>query len=291
MIWPKAISAAALPLAPGRAHPNLRSRPGSVRQRDRPASDLPPPARRCCAAPPLAAAETSGAAAPPPRLQLELPTAEAQATLRFAAVRAGRGKAIIVDAVAADGAAAAAGVRPGQQLLSLSDPIRAGETWPLNERVSLRYVRDAIRMRRAPYIALELSAEPLPLWDQPPQDGAALGDPSASSSDAESELLVALAADASASASSMNSMDGGSGSEGTIGERLERRQKQAAGGMTDLERRQRRRKEYFEQSSGRNDAPFFAAVAAAFLLPAVVILGVAASTGYLDSLASGWAGR
>lgn len=53
-----------------------------------------------------------------------------------------------------------AGVLRGQRLYEISDPIRADEMWVLNDRPSLRFVRDALSMRRAPTIDLVLSRMP-----------------------------------------------------------------------------------------------------------------------------------
>lgn len=79
-------------------------------------------------------------------------------------VRQGSGAAIVVAAVEPGSAAAAAGVRPGQQLLAVSDPIRRGEFWQINGQSSLRYVRQAIAMRVADTIALQLTAQPIREW-------------------------------------------------------------------------------------------------------------------------------
>jgi hypothetical protein len=38
-------------------------------------------------------------------------------------------------------------MRAGQRLLGLSDPIRNSEVWELNDRPSLGFVADALRMR------------------------------------------------------------------------------------------------------------------------------------------------
>ena len=48
----------------------------------------------------------------------------------------------------------------GQRLYEISDPIRSDEMWVLNDRPSLRFVRDALTMRRAPTIELVLSRMP-----------------------------------------------------------------------------------------------------------------------------------
>ena len=52
--------------------------------------------------------------------------------------------------------------------------------------------------------------------------------------------------------------------------------------------RVQKRKEYMERESGRNDGPFFALLFSFFVLPAAVILGIAFSSGYLDTLSEGY---
>ena len=100
----------------------------------------------------------------PPLHRLELPTEDVQSNVRLMGVRQGRGAAIVIAAVEPGSAAAAAGVRPGQQLLAVSDPIRRGEFWQINGQSSLRYVRQAISMRVADSIALQLTAQPIREW-------------------------------------------------------------------------------------------------------------------------------
>jgi hypothetical protein len=51
-------------------------------------------------------------------------------------------------------------VRPGQRLLSISDPMSSG-MWDLNDRPSVRFVRDALAMRNSDSIDLVLSRESL----------------------------------------------------------------------------------------------------------------------------------
>ncbi len=49
------------------------------------------------------------------------------------------------------------GVRPGQRLLSVSDPIRTNEDWEVGPNTSLSRVRDAIQFRRPTTINFLLS--------------------------------------------------------------------------------------------------------------------------------------
>ena len=56
------------------------------------------------------------------------------------------------------------GLRVGQKLVAISSPMQSGssgEMWDINEKPSLRFVRDAIRMRRTGSIILELTSEPV----------------------------------------------------------------------------------------------------------------------------------
>lgn len=52
--------------------------------------------------------------------------------------------------------------------------------------------------------------------------------------------------------------------------------------------RVQKRRDYMERESGRNDGPFFALLFSFFVLPAAVILAIAFSSGYLDTLAQGY---
>lgn len=97
-----------------------------------------PRARRAAAAaetprtPVVAAAKTYLGDAPPGttgnKLALELPTADLQRSVQFTALRRPRtGTAILVASVEPGSASAAAGVKPGLELLGLSDPVRVNE--------------------------------------------------------------------------------------------------------------------------------------------------------------------
>ena len=266
------------------------------------------------------------------------------------AVQQGRGTAIVVSAVDPGSQAAAAGVRVGQQLLEVSDPIRYADTWQLNERASLRYVRECIRMRRDAVMQLVLTGQPIPEWQQavaaaraaaldaqqPQQEQAA--DASTGSQDGD-DLLSAIV-NAAVSGTSSDESDSEAEAAGrplTMADKLEQRYQQqqveaAAEArlvqqqMTALQQRQARRRERLEvvspavphhwhcvwvllcvcclsttfpgldtvpsvlllppllQDDQRNDSKFFAFVAMFFMLPPLIILGVAFGTGYLDSL-------
>ena len=67
----------------------------------------------------------------------------------------------------------------GQRLYEISDPIRADEMWVLNDRPSVRFVRDALTMRRAPTIDLVLSRMPEAEPVSPPAALASAASPDA----------------------------------------------------------------------------------------------------------------
>ncbi len=50
-----------------------------------------------------------------------------------------------------------AGIRPGQQLLSISDPIRNDEVWKISIETKLSRVRDALQFRSPPTVNLQLT--------------------------------------------------------------------------------------------------------------------------------------
>ena len=85
------------------------------------------------------------------------------------------GTAIIVQQVAPGSACAAAGVRPGQQLLAISDPIRQSEVWELNGLASIKYVRQAISGRSLETLNVRLSPKPVPEWGQAVEAARAAG--------------------------------------------------------------------------------------------------------------------
>jgi hypothetical protein len=55
-----------------------------------------------------------------------------------------------------------------------------------------------------------------------------------------------------------------------------------------LRARTQKRREYMERESARNDGPFFALLLSFFVLPAAVILAIAFSSGYLDTIAESY---
>ena len=74
-------------------------------------------------------------------LRVELNTADAQASIKFVDVPNSRGQDIVLCEVQPSSAAADSGLRVGQKLLAISDPVRQNEMWQLNDRASFRFVR------------------------------------------------------------------------------------------------------------------------------------------------------
>lgn len=190
-----------------------------------------------------------------------------------------------------------AGLKSGQQLLSISDPVRYTEMWPLNDRASLRYVRDAIRYRRGDFISLVVSREPV-------QDLVTVTTISESSVDSDNDaapmastlqLIDDLASSGSESDSSFSSEAFNNNRPSTIAEKLEAEYRiandPAGRPMSDVDKRIARRKERMEIVKERNDLPFFAGLMVAFLAPALAILWAASASGYLDQLVTGSVSR
>ena len=200
----------------------------------------------------VAAGEASGA--PPPPLRVSLRTSEARASLRFAELRAGRATVVAVSAVADESEAWAAGVRPGDQLTAISDPVRPSVLWELADSASLRFVRDALRLRVSPSIELQLAP------------GAAVD-----------ALRAAQAGEARpAVPASRPGL--------TVAEALqEQYAAQDRGALpTASERRIKKREAYMEVVGQRDDTKFFASFALVVLSVPFIILAFAWANGWLS---------
>jgi hypothetical protein len=212
----------------------------------------------------------------------EIGTAGARGSLKFdLAPIPGRrdGYAVVCVEVAPGSEAAEAGIRVGMRLTAISDPIRRDGVWPVQERPSLKNIRELLRMRCADTITLEFAPwdGPVPL-PRPAADGtfavASAGSTMSSSSDGEGSAMSS--GDEAAGAVSPLMSAGSSGGE-SIGDRLARRYADAAaagGTKTALQARQQRRREAMAQSEARDDRKFLAGLALAFIAPPLVILAV-----------------
>lgn len=199
---------------------------------------------------------------------------------------------IIIKSVTPGSQASKEGILPGSKLLAISDPIRDnGPLWTLNDRASIRFVRDALRLRTSSNVTIVVTSEVVEL-----EKTLSVGSASSSSSSSTSSSCSSsdndddgsAAASTSQSTSSSLSID----RPLTIGERMELEWREKEGQIQQqksaYEKRVARRLGYFEEASGRDDSVFFAYVGAAFLLPAAGILAVAFFSGYLDKLATGY---
>lgn len=277
-----AASSSALRLTPtitwsSRSCRSCRSRNSSIRLHAT-SGDAAEGASAAAAAP----AATAAAAQPPP-LRVEIDTVGARQSIRLDVAPMGYGQAIVVVGVAGGSEAEEVGVRAGLRLTAISDPIRRSEVWRLQDRPSLKNVRELLKMRSADTIELEFVE-----WDGPlPGGGVEAGGGmmrTATSSSGSSAM-------SSTSGSVMASADGSDAAGGvpgeSIGERLAREYAAAAATgrtPTAVEQRQKRRQERMELDAARDDRPFLLGVFALFVLPPLVILLVAWQSGYLDSL-------
>lgn len=166
--------------------------------------------------------------------------------------------------------------------------VGTGGLWELNDRPSLRFVRDALRMRRHNTVEIVFEVDDVALA---PSNTLTAQAPSSASSPAN-------AASSSDSGSSVSSVDvqsptadaaSNDSTAPTIGELMAAKQAAAeAKGMrkSDVVKRMERRAAYLEQVGQRNDSPYLAGAVALFVLPSLVILGWAYFSGYLDHIYS-----
>eukprot|EP01026_Neomeris_dumetosa_P001470 TRINITY_DN10361_c0_g1_i5.p1 TRINITY_DN10361_c0_g1~~TRINITY_DN10361_c0_g1_i5.p1 ORF type:complete len:196 (+),score=26.13 TRINITY_DN10361_c0_g1_i5:22-588(+) len=91
----------------------------------------------------------------PKMLDLTLPTAEVVQRMKFGQSENGY---IVVAEVLEDSTPYLLGVRQGQKLRGVSDPIRSEQVWQLGVGSSFRFVEDAVRMRRVETIQLVLES-------------------------------------------------------------------------------------------------------------------------------------
>lgn len=192
---------------------------------------------------------------------MSLPTQDAQEALRFDVYPEGRGQAVRVSQVAAGSEAEAAGVQVGQKLRAISDPVRQGEMWTLGDAPSVRFVRDALRLRRSGVV--ELVLEELAPGEAEAAAAAAAADAAEQlrAAAARAEMDPATAATSSTldalmgtpGAAGNASVDGtaaGSGGGMTIAEKMMLQQQaaeRAKGTVGDVRRRIERRQAYLDE--------------------------------------------
>mmetsp|Transcript_33110 Transcript_33110/g.98475 ORF Transcript_33110/g.98475 Transcript_33110/m.98475 type:complete len:348 (-) Transcript_33110:757-1800(-) len=158
----------------------------------------------------------------------------------------GRGQAVVVVGVLEGSEADKVGIVPGQKVVSISDPVRPDEMWPLNDRPSLRFVKDTLAAMRSKRVKVEFSALP---------------------------LFTAADTVATSSTGTISDDEGASAPRQTAPK-------------TDVQRRIERRQAYMDQVGQRNDSTFLSVAGLLFLGPAIGILAWAYFSGYLDSMYS-----
>lgn len=86
-------------------------------------------------------------------------SSEAQADLRFVELLDGQNKILVVTAVAPGSSAEKEGVKVGQQVLAVSDPVNEGQMLSLRSKPSKMALIRAMNMRRYPEIEMEFDAD------------------------------------------------------------------------------------------------------------------------------------
>ncbi|GLI67414.1 hypothetical protein VaNZ11_011609, partial [Volvox africanus] len=245
------------------------------------------------------------------KFEITLRGVEVLQSVRLGLVPMGKGQAVVVTEVAEGSAAEQLGVRRGQKLNALSDPMRYGTMWNLEDRPSLKFVVDTFKMRRSSPIDLEfepmMSSEDMDAifgsttaartcdgsGDEAGEEGLTVASGTAAASGGDSgsgsRALDMSPDNALGSLSSIDQLLGsgsGSGSDGeneTIGDRLAAKyaaQQRARIAVNEVQKRIDRRKAYMEIDEQRDDTGLLLGLAAAFLLPALIILVIAYFTGY-----------
>mmetsp|Transcript_1788 Transcript_1788/g.5201 ORF Transcript_1788/g.5201 Transcript_1788/m.5201 type:complete len:189 (+) Transcript_1788:980-1546(+) len=164
------------------------------------------------------------------------------------------------------------GIEPGSKLVAISDPVRSGDLWELNERASLRFVRDSLQMRINGRITL-VTVPPTDVVRGRLAEAAVQAQAMAEARAAAvvkdgTQTLTAEEADGQEAELKLESTL-------SIDEQREK---------SMVEARIKARKDYLNVVGQRDDSKLFILLGTAFLLPAAVILAVAFATGYLDAL-------
>ena len=90
-----------------------------------------------------------------PLARLDLNTQELRRSISLRYAQDGQDQTILLEYVAEGSEAWQAGLRAGQRLAGISDPNR-NEVWELGPMSSMRFVRDALRMRNSSTISLDV---------------------------------------------------------------------------------------------------------------------------------------
>jgi hypothetical protein len=173
----------------------------------------------------------------------------------------GSNKVVLIEAVATGSEAFAAGARPGDKVVAMSDPVRDAVMWTLSANdASLRFIKDALRLRVSDDITLVLEAI----------DGAE----EAVAAQREIDMQRALA-DLQRRGSEEVDTD-------EDGVETEAQSPPPWGGLpTVSQRRNEKRQKRLDEVEKRNDTQFFSALIIGVLATPVIILAVAYTNGWL----------
>jgi len=193
---------------------------------------------------------------------------ELQRSLLLDVLPEGKGQALVVVGVLEGSQADAAGIIPGQKILSISDPIRQDEMWSVGDRPSLRFFKDTLQVMRNKDVTIELSKSALYTCR-----------PSEADESRQNSSPLDLSISSRLSAGVMNNS--------TVGDKLAEQYKRTASQerqVSEVQKRIARRKEYMLEVSKRSDQGLIGWAVALFVGPAVLILTIAYLSGFLDNM-------
>lgn len=193
--------------------------------------------------------------------RLELAPDEATRSLRFTEVRDGDDIRIVVSAVEEGSTAQESGVRPGQRLLTVSDPINVGQDLEIVPGTKVKKVYDTIQLSRAAEVSFQLSQSSVE--DNPGFDVA------------KAQEGINLP------------QTGGTGQGSSVPSTQSARPQ---GGKSEMEQKYAKRmvmRDEYMNKEPSSDKGFFGLIFAMLVVPAVVILGVAFASGYMDTISNG----
>ncbi|CAL5230098.1 g13556 [Coccomyxa viridis] len=192
--------------------------------------------------------------------RLGLAPDEATRSLRFTEVRDGNDIRVVVSAVEEGSKAQEAGVRPGQRLLTVSDPINVGEDLEIVPGTKVKKVYDTIQLSRASEVSFQLSQSSVE--DNPGFDVA------------KAQEGINLP------------QTGGSGQGSNVPSTQSAR---PMGGKSEMEQKYAKRmvmRDEYMNKEPSSDKGFFGLIFAMLIVPAIVILGIAFGSGYMDTISS-----
>lgn len=246
------------------------------------------------------ATSSSTATATDSKLRVTLETKDISSSVEFSRTQTGeRTSTILVSKVKPGSVAEQEGLKMGQRLLAISNPSQPEDLWTLNERPSLRYVLDAIRLTRNDSVTMEVSGkgkDAASASREPAEEaGGNLMDNIVSAAQSERSMDSQEGSESSLLDNVEDVIGDGSGKEAgqqTIAEKLESAFKEEEDSVSrerkQIEQRKQRRRDYMERESTRDNTKLAVGLAAAFFLPAIGILTYAFSSGMMDRIGSSY---